>query len=188
LNVKYSTLTEESILKHVPEQLRKFIMDQGGNKTNIFTSHKKYNADNECVGDEIFDLDLNESDGTRKIFSFSGPLFDVLKHGKVFIVDEFDARFHPIITQAIVRMFHDKNLNPNNAQLIFVTHDTNLLNNKFFRRDQIWFMEKNKYGAADLYSLVEFKVRNDASFEKDYFSGKYGGVPLLCRSFCFGKA
>ena len=179
LNVKHSTLTADAIPKQVPEALRNVIMDKGGNKTNIFTIHKKYNADDEYVGDETFDLDLNESDGTRKAFSFSGPLLDVLQHGKILVVDELDARFHPIITQAIVQMFHDKHLNPNNAQLIFVTHDTNLLDNKFFRRDQIWFMEKNKYGAADLYSLVDFKVRNDASFEKDYIAGKFGGVPFL---------
>lgn len=179
LDVKHSTLTADTIPKQVPEPLRKFIMDQGGNKTNIFATHKKYNANGEYIGDETFDLDLNESDGTRKAFSFSGPLLDVLQYGKILIVDELDARFHPIITQAIVQMFHDKHLNPNNAQLIFVTHGTNLLDNKFFRRDQIWFMEKNKYGAADLYSLVDYKVRNDASFEKDYIAGKYGGVPFL---------
>lgn len=179
LNVKHSTLTAETIPKQLPEPLRKFLMDQGGNKTTVFTTHKKYNANSEHVGDEIFDLDSNESDGTKKAFSFSGPLIDVLQNGKTLFVDELDARFHPMITQAIVQMFHDKNLNQNNAQLIFVTHDTNLLDNKFFRRDQIWFTEKNKYGATDLYSLVDFKVRNDASFEKDYIAGKYGGVPFL---------
>ena len=114
-----------------------------------------------------------------KAFSFSGPLLDVLANGKVLFVDELDARFHPIITQAIVQMFHDPRTNPQNAQLIFATHDTNLLDNKFFRRDQVWFMEKNKYGATDLYSLVDFKVRNDASFEKDYVAGKYGAIPFL---------
>ena len=103
----------------------------------------------------------------------------MLQHGKTLVVDELDARFHPIITQAIVQMFHSKHLNSKNAQLVFVTHDTNLLDNNFFRRDQIWFMEKNNYGATDLYSLVDFRVRNDASFEKDYIAGKYGGVPFL---------
>ena len=179
LNVTHSTLTEDDLPKQTPESLRKFLVDYGSNKTDIFTTHKKYNADYEYIGDEAFDLDLNESDGTQKIFSFSGPLFDALQHGKVLVVDELDARFHPLITQAIVEMFHDKHLNHSNAQLIFITHDTNLLNNKFFRRDQIWFMEKNQYGAADLYSLVDFKVRNDASFEKDYIAGKYGGIPFL---------
>jgi AAA15 family ATPase/GTPase len=179
LNVQHSTITADTIPKQFPEPLRKFIVDQEMNKTTIFTTHKKYNEKDEYVGDKIFDLDLSESDGTKKAFSFSGPLLDVLQHGKTLVVDELDARFHPTITLSIVQMFHSKHLNSKNAQLIFVTHDTNLLDNNFFRRDQIWFMEKNNYGATDLYSLVDFRVRNDASFEKDYIAGKYGGVPFL---------
>lgn len=180
LNVKHSTITEDSFPKDMPEPLQKFLVEHGGNQTTtIFTEHKKYNEKNEYIGNEMFDLDIHESDGTQKAFSLYGPLFDVLTSGKTLIVDELDARLHPIITRAIVQMFHDDNLNPNNAQLIFATHDTNLLDNKFFRRDQVWFMEKNKYGATDLYSLVDFKVRNDASFGKDYIAGKYGGIPFL---------
>lgn len=179
LNVKHSTITEDSLPKDMPETLQKFLMEQGGNKTTIFTTHRKYNENDEHVGDELFDLDLHESEGTQKAFSFSGPLLDVLTHGKTLIVDELDARLHPIITQAIVGMFHSSDLNPKNAQLIFATHDTNLLDNRFIRRDQVWFMEKNKFGATDLYSLVDFRVRNDASFEKDYIAGKYGAIPFL---------
>ena len=179
LNVKHSTITEDSFPKDMPETLQKFIVEHRGNKTTIFTTHKKYNEKNEYISDEMFDLDIHESDGTQKAFSFSGPLLDVLLNGKTLIVDELDARLHPIITQAIVQMFNDEDLNTNNAQLIFATHDTNLLDNKFFRRDQVWFMEKDKYGATNLYSLVDFKVRNDASFEKDYIAGKYGGIPFL---------
>jgi uncharacterized protein len=179
VNVQHTTVTEESLPKNMPETLQKFLMEQGTNKTNILTTHKKFNDHNQPVGEEIFDLDRHESEGTKKAFSFAGPLLDVLAHGKTLIVDELDARLHPLITQAIVQMFHSSDLNPNNAQLIFATHDTNLLDNRFFRRDQVWFMEKNKYGATDLYSLVDFKVRNDASFEKDYIAGKYGAIPFL---------
>jgi len=179
LNVKHSTITEDSFPKDMPKTLQNFLMETGGNRLTIFTTHKKFNEKNEYIGNEIFDLDKHESEGTKKAFSFSGPLLDVLSNGKILIVDELDARLHPVITQAIVQMFHDTNLNPKNAQLIFATHDTNLLDNKFFRRDQVWFMEKDKYGATDLYSLVDFKVRNDASFEKDYIAGKYGAIPFL---------
>ncbi len=179
LNVKHTTITEESLPKSMPETLQKFLMEQGGDKTTIFTTHKKFNEKDEHIGNEIFDLDQHESEGTQKAFSFSGPLLDVLSNGKTLIVDELDARLHPVITQAIVKMFHDCEVNPKNAQLLFVTHDTNLLDNKFLRRDQVWFMEKNKYGSTDLYSLVDFKVRNDASFEKDYIAGKYGAIPFL---------
>jgi uncharacterized protein len=179
LNVKRTSITEDSLPKGFPEPIQKLLLNQGGDKTTVFTTHKKFNDNNEHVDDVLFDLDQNESDGTQKAFSFSGPLLDVLASGMILFVDELDARFHPIITQAIVQMFHDKRLNPNNAQLIFATHDTNLLDNKFFRRDQVWFVEKNKYGATELYSLVDFRVRNDASFEKDYIAGKYGAIPFL---------
>ena len=79
-----------------------------------------------------------------------------------------------------MKLFNSIEDNPNNAQLIFITHDTNLLDKKLLRRDQVWFTEKNRYGATDLYSLVEYKgVRNDASFENDYIKGRYGAIPFL---------
>ncbi|MEE4358353.1 MAG: ATP-binding protein [Desulfococcaceae bacterium] len=179
IRVKRRALTDDNLPKQLPEKLRKILIDDGVDTTSVLTSHRKYNKENEYTEDIEFNLDSNESDGTRKAFAFSGPLLDVLKNGYTLFVDELDARFHPIMTKVIIHMFHDKNTNPKNAQLIFATHDTNLLDNKFFRRDQIWFAEKNRYGATDLYSLSDFKVRNDASFEKDYISGKYGGIPFL---------
>lgn len=98
----------------------------------------------------------------------------------ILVIDELDVRLHPFITRFIIQLFHSKQTNPKNAQLIFATHDTNLLTNKLFRRDQIWFTEKDQYGATDLYSLVEYKnVRKDASYEKDYIAGKYGAVPFI---------
>ena len=104
---------------------------------------------------------------------------DTLKHGKVLFIDEFDARLHPLITFAIIRLFNSSITNPQNAQLIFVTHDSNLLAKELFRRDQIWFAEKDRFGASHLYSLVEYKIRNDASFQKDYIKGRYGAIPFL---------
>jgi AAA15 family ATPase/GTPase len=127
----------------------------------------------------IFDLDDQESEGTQKVFTMAGPLLDTLKNGKILVIDEFDARFHPLISRAIVELFNSNKTNPNNAQLIFITHDTNLLSNKLFRRDQIWFTEKNRYGVTDLYSLAEYKIRNDASFESDYIKGRYGAIPYI---------
>jgi uncharacterized protein len=86
---------------------------------------------------------------------------------------------HTLLTRKIIGMFNSEKTNPRHAQLIFATHDTNLLSNKLFRRDQIWFVEKDSRGASHLYSLAELKVRNDASFENDYLQGRYGAVPLL---------
>ena len=128
-------------------------------------------------------FESQESEGSKKYFRLSGPIIDTLKGGKILVIDELDARLHPILTIEIVRLFNSKRSNPNNAQLIFATHDTNLLNAKVFRRDQIWFAEKDNEEATDIYSLVEYKlprgkVRNDASFEKDYIQGRYGAVPF----------
>jgi hypothetical protein len=127
-----------------------------------------------------FDLNSQESDGTQRVFALAGETVDVLSRGHVMIVDEMDARLHPILTRNLVQMFNSNQSNPKNAQLVFATHDTNLLTNKLFRRDQIWFVEKDQNQASQLYSLAEFKgVRNDASFEKDYILGRYGAIPFL---------
>lgn len=147
--------------------------------TLIKTVHQKFDSQGNHISLELFDLYEQESEGTQKIVSIAGILVDTFKNGDVLIFDEFDARLHPLITKAIVEIFNSQETNYNNAQLIFMTHDTNLLSNKLFRRDQIWFTEKNKYGATDLYSLVEYRIRNDASFENDYIQGKYGAIPFI---------
>lgn len=127
----------------------------------------------------MFDLDNDESEGTKKLFFLAGPVLDVLNAGRVLIVDEMEARMHPLITCALVEMFNSLDTNPKRAQLIFTTHDTNLLDRNLFRRDQIWFAEKDSYGASHLYSLVEFRPRNDESYERNYLRGKYGAIPYL---------
>jgi AAA15 family ATPase/GTPase len=145
----------------------------------VTTSHKKYGGDGAFVSETFFDLDANESEGTKKLFYLSGPLLYTLQNGRMLVIDELDARFHPLITSFIIKLFNSKTANPHNAQLIFATHDTKFLSNKVFRRDQIWFTEKDRHGTTDLYSLAEIKVRNDASFEKDYIAGKYGAIPFI---------
>ncbi|MGM9511577.1 AAA family ATPase [Larkinella sp. GY13] len=154
--------------------------------TVIETYHPKYDAEKKLVNEVVtFDMDKNESSGTNKLFDLSGPIFDTLQNGGLLIVDELDAKLHPLMTQAIIRLFNQPELNPNNAQLIFATHDTNLLTGKLFRRDQIYFTEKDQYGATCLYSLVEYqeedgtKVRKDRSFEEDYIQGRYGAIPYI---------
>jgi AAA15 family ATPase/GTPase len=98
--------------------------------------------------------------------------------GRTLIIDEFDSRFHPLITKKIIELFNSAQ--NKNGQLIFITHDTNLLSSELLRKDQIEFVEKDKFGASHLYSLLQFKgIRNNASFEKDYIQGKYGAIPFL---------
>jgi hypothetical protein len=151
--------------------------------------HGQYNEEGQLIGQKHFDFAEQESEGTQKLFALAGPVIAALRRGHVFIIDELDARLHPLLTCQIVRLFNDKETNPHHAQLIFTTHDTNLLGSDLFRRDQIWFVEKDQEGATDLYSLAEFKlhkdpstsakVRNDASYERDYIKGRYGAIPLL---------
>jgi uncharacterized protein len=145
----------------------------------IKTAHWKHDAEGNKVDTEYFDIEEEESAGTQKLYRLSGLLISILDDGEMLIIDELDARLHPLITCAIVKLFNSPATNPNNAQLIFTTHDTNLLSCGLFRKDQVWFTEKNRYGATDLYSLVEYKnIKNDA-FEQDYIAGKYGAIPFV---------
>ncbi|TCC97339.1 AAA family ATPase [Pedobacter psychroterrae] len=125
-----------------------------------------------------FDFLLNESEGSKKMFEISPVILRALERGIPVIIDEFDARFHPLLSKKLVQLFNSSvNIK---SQFIFATHDTNLLDASVLRRDQICFVEKDQGGASHFYTLAEFKgVRNDASFEKDYISGKYGAIPFL---------
>jgi uncharacterized protein len=147
-------------------------------KKLVVSTRKKYNENLEFKGEEPFPFSLMESEGTLKLFELSPFVFEALKENRPLIIDEFDARFHPLLTKKIIELFNSKQ--NSSSQIIFITHDTNLLSADFLRRDQIEFVEKDKYGASHLYSLVQFKgIRNTASFEKDYINGKYGAIPFL---------
>lgn len=177
----------KDITKLFNEEIAKqFLSDiEGKSKIDIKTIHKKYNSNNEVVSFEKFDMRRQESSGTNKVFNISGPVFDVLKDGGVLIIDELDASLHPLMTLMITKLFNSTEFNKTNAQLIFATHDTNLFEYGHYRRDQIYFVEKDIYGASDLYSLVEYKedggkkIRKDRSFEKDYIQGRYGAIPFI---------
>lgn len=151
-------------------------------RLEITTTHDKY-SDGKVEGEESFPFKL-ESLGTKKAFAFLGPWFDTLRKGGVLIVDEYGTSLHTKLAKELIKLFQSK-INSKGAQLIVATHDTNLLHKDLLRRDQIWFVEKNKEGESDLYSLVEYKVnqatsvRNDASFSKDYLAGKYGAIPFF---------
>ena len=103
-------------------------------------------------------------------------------NGKVLLVDELDASLHPLLTMALISLFNNPEINTQNAQLIFVSHDTNLLNQKLFHKSQIWFAEKDSIGGTHLHSLVEFKnVRATDNLEKHYIQGKFGAIPYIGR-------
>jgi AAA15 family ATPase/GTPase len=151
-----------------------------GQDNLLLTEHKKFDESNIEVGHEYFTLSNEESVGTRKFFKMSAPILNTLQEGKILAIDELDASLHPMLTMHLIKLFHDPKVNTKNAQLIFTTHDTNLLKPHLFRRDQIWFTEKDVYGSTHLNALAEFKdVRKDADFEKEYIQGKYGAIPYL---------
>ncbi len=124
-------------------------------------------------------FEVNESEGTLKYFSFAYPILHALDAGTRLIIDELGAKLHPTLLEHIVGLFNNATTNPRNAQLIFTTHDTNLLSSHLFRRDQIWFTQKDIYGASRLFSLAEYKVRSNAPFERDYLLGKFGATPII---------
>ena len=142
----------------------------------VKTWHKRYDENNLLVDAIPFDI-TGESEGTKKFINLLGPWYDTIKNGAVLIIDELDSRLHTRITRKLIELFNNKR--NKNAQLIFTSHDVNLLDKDLFRRDQIWFVEKDQFGASSLYSLADFKaeqVRNTSSFSKNYLSGKYGAV------------
>jgi len=148
----------------------------------IFTEH--------VVGNVTYELPFNvTSAGTQRLIDLAGLFFQTIDKNKILVIDEFDARLHPLLSRTLIRYFHRES---KQAQLIMTTHDVTLmkgdaqrLGKRLFRRDQIWFTEKNHDQATQLYSLSEFKkedgasVRQDESYEKKYLEGRYGGVPVL---------
>lgn len=157
----------------------------------ISSVHNVYNESGEVARTESFDLDDQESAGTRKIFSLSGPLLEAINGGRTLFIDELDSKMHPLITWMLVEMFNSSSDNPHSAQLVFTTHDTNLLSNELFRRDQIWFTEKDPLENTALYPLMkaheyseklDHTPRNDSNYQKNYITGMYGAIPFLrCR-------
>ena len=132
---------------------------------------------------DINNYELNliyESSGTQILFSFAPILKDVFENGKILIMDEIERSLHPTLVELIIKFFHNQAIHKGNAQLIFNTHDTNLLSLDIFRRDQIWFAEKDsKKGATDIYPLDDFSVRKNENIQKGYLNGRYGAIPFV---------
>ena len=147
------------------------------NKNYYLIYGKHQNIDNE---DSTVLIPLEqESEGTIKIFNILPNILYNLENGGVMCIDELDVQLHPLLFRKIVLMYQDKKINKKNAQLIFTTHSTFLLNSETLRRDEIYLVEKNKQGKSNLYSLSEFKnLRVDADYEKKYLTGQFGAIPF----------
>jgi AAA15 family ATPase/GTPase len=145
----------------------------------IVSDHKQYDDEGREVNNVSFAFNRNESEGTIKYFSLAYPIIDALDNGKRIVIDELDSKLHPLLVKRIVALFNDAKTNPKCAQLLFTAHDTFLLSAGLFRRDQVWFTQKNNFGATELFSLAEYKVRSTSPFERDYLLGKYGATPII---------
>jgi AAA15 family ATPase/GTPase len=137
------------------------------------------------IGEEKFSFNTQESQGTRMMFAIGGLILEAFErpYPTVIFLDEFDNSLHPDLAKFLIELFHNPKVNLNNSQLIFATHETTLLDNKIFRKDQIWFGEKNKFGETEFFSIKDFKdlnnVRSDIPFDKWYRTGKFGAIPNI---------
>lgn len=169
------------VIDHEKEKLVEFLnaIDTGIKDINYEDSEKEITFVTYHKGKDGKDYSINlycESEGTIKsIMIFIYARIAILNNQSIF-VDELNVKLHPLLLKFVIDLFYEKN---STAQLIYTTHDTTLMDKKFFRRDQIWFVQKDEFGYSELSALSDFKVRSDASFEKDYLAGVYGGIPLL---------
>ena len=166
-----------------PPQFRQMKREDSADEEEWFTidfktEHTIYDDHGATEESIEFDLEEQESSGTKKIIALAGPILDTLKRGELLWIDELEAQLHPLLTRTLIEQFLSTTTNPHNAQLIFTTHDDTLLN--LFRRDQIWFAEKNEREITRLRSLVQYKdVRLEANFSAEYRKGRYGAIPHI---------
>ena len=175
------------IPQNFPKELKNQIIKKmtGKKSIQVLSSHGLYDENGTRISTMDFDFDEMESEGTKKLFDLAGPIFDTIKCGAILIVDELDAKMHPLISQELVKLFNDPIRNPLGAQLIFTTHDTNLLSSKLLRRDQIWLTEKDIQERTDVYNIMQIilpdgtKPRGDGNMERNYIRGRYGAIPYF---------
>jgi len=142
--------------------------------------HNKFNSDGKQIGTTFFDLENQESLGTQKFLFVLSPIIDTLENGRILIIDEFDASLHPLISAELVKMFNDPQINKNNAQLIFTSHDTNLLGMDIFDYCQIWFAEKDNIEQTHIKSLSSYLgVNKRKKIDEQYLKGIFGAIPNI---------
>ena len=172
--------SEKFSAKHLPDDMSdelkaELLKNMGDNEVfDIKTVHR--DSEGRLVAFEFKD----ESDGTQKLFAFAGRWLDALKNGYVLVIDELHDNLHPNMVRFLVQFFHNTETNPKNAQLVFTTHETSILNQDVFRRDQIWFCEKDAKQATRLYPLTDFSPKKGReNLEANYLAGRYGALPYL---------
>ena len=164
-------------LQQIQDKMNSFNKEKKEEKhVSVKFEHNKFDVTGNIIDTAMLDWTL-ESAGTKKLFNLFGVWIDSIEKGKILIIDELDASLHTQITQELIKLFHS-DIN-SQAQLIFAVHDTNLLKKELFRRDQIWFVDRNKFGASELYSMSDFNatvVRNTTDFRKKYLDMTFGAA------------
>jgi len=168
---------DDDVLNSLPDEVKKALEARSLDKPQVLTFHRRFNEKGENAGFVQLNLSSEESLGTQKYFAIAGYILEALLQGGIILIDELDARFHSHLATSIVRFFNSAKDNPMNAQLIFSTHNTNLLSEELLRRDQVYFVEKDDFGSSKLFTIMDKGRRNDASFEKEYLRGEYGAIP-----------
>lgn len=176
--VDLSVLEQDTLPEEMPEELRSLITRGEIEWSGKFKVQLQHRTGGRAKSDVPFSLD-DESKGTQRLFCLSGPWVDTLQSGRSLVVDELGSSLHPILVRELVQSFHSASVNSGDAQLIFNTHDTTLLDSSMFRRDQVWFVEKDNDGVSHLYPLLDFSPRKEESLGKWYLKGKYGAIPLV---------
>ena len=164
------------VSRDLPRELRNTVISDEW--PAVFTFHQKFNEKGEVTGIARFLLDDQESEGTKKYFNLIGVFIKAIAEDRVVVIDEFDARLHTLLTKSILKLFNSSKTK-SKAQLLAASHDTALLDRDLLRRDQIYFVEKNMYGASEVTSLVEYKPRKESPYDKNYLEGKYGAIPFI---------
>ena len=184
LHASIKEIPLDDLLNSPPDDLKKVFTFSIDNKIESVTNidlkfvHNGFDEKHNEIGVQ-FNID-EESDGTQKLFSLIGPWMNSLKNGSILVIDELDSNLHPFLCEFLIGMFNNPEINKSNSQLLFTTHNSTFLDQDLFRRDQIWFTEKDaEFGNTNLFSLLEFKQRRDANIEKGYLAGRYGAVPFI---------
>lgn len=159
-----------------PEDIKNKVISE--NKYLLLGQHNMFH-NQKLIGDAVIPFD-EESQGVRTMLALGGKMLEVLENGGTLFVDEIETSFHPYLSKLLITLFQSERINSKNAQLIFATHDITLLDRTLFRKDQIWFAEKDEFGVTDFYPLQSFTdVREDTPFDKWYMAGKFGGIPNI---------
>jgi AAA15 family ATPase/GTPase len=133
----------------------------------------------EPTGKNIHFSPLEESDGTKRFFELAGPWLLAILEGMTLLVDEIEASLHPHLVQQLIKFIQKTEVSESGAQLVFATHDTTLLDPELFRRDQIWFTEKDEHSSTRLSPLSDYKPRKGEAMQKGYLAGRYGAIPII---------